>query len=103
MPLYPGKEPLNDPTSFVAAQSRTVLRRLANAIGSVWRDQFRPFIVQFRIQVVAIVRAISNRIFRSRLDHVEIEPSLDQRDVVAIGDMRGNCEWLVSHDDRRSS
>ena len=88
LPLNPGKEPLDDPTPLVAAQPPAVLRRLANAIGSVRRDHLGALLAQLCIQFVAVVRASANQTLHLRLDHVEVERQLDQRDLVVIGRMR---------------
>src|SRR6516162_3709843 len=38
LPLYPGKETLDEPASHIAAQPSSILRRRLDAIGAVWRD-----------------------------------------------------------------
>ena len=92
LPLNPGKEPLDDPTPLVTAQLPAVLRRLANAIGSVRRDHLGALLAQRCVQFVAVLRAIANQILRPRLDHVEVERQLDQRDFAVIGGVRGDRE-----------
>ena len=101
LPLNPGEESLDDPTPLVTTQPRTVLSRLANAIGSVRCDYLVVMLATLCIQFVAVVRAIANQIFQSRLDHVEVERQLDQRDLVVIGPMRRDRErQAVTVDDR---
>ena len=103
LPLNPGKEPLDDPTPLVAAQPPTVLRRLANAIGSVRCDHLGALLAQLCIQFVAVVRASANQTLQLRLDHLEVERQLDQRDFVVSGRMRRDrAQRAVPIADRRS-
>ena len=64
LPLHPSEEALNYPTSLVAAQTTTVLSLLLDPVRAMRRDHFDPRDAQFRIQLVAVVRAITDQIVR---------------------------------------
>ena len=90
MPLKPGKETFHQPASFVSPQASAVLRLGLHAILSVRRDHLDTLLPQLLIQLVAVVGAVADQIFRLRLDHVELETQLHQRDFMMVRRMRAD-------------
>jgi hypothetical protein len=90
LPLNPCKEALDDPPPLVAAQAPSVLGLALGAVGFVRSDHLGALLAQLCVQRIAVVRAISDQILGPRLDHVEVEGELHQRDFVVIRRMRGD-------------
>ena len=49
------------------------------------RDQVHPVLCKVVIEAIAVIRPIANERLRLRLQHVEVESELDQRDLMMIG------------------
>ena len=81
MPLNPGKEPFHQPAPFITTQSSTILCSGLHPIAAMWCDHLNAFLAQFFIQLVTVVGAITNQVFRLRFDHVELEAQLHQGDL----------------------
>lgn len=54
------------------------------------RGHLDTHVPQFLAQFVAIVGAIANQVFRHRIDHVELEAQLHERDLVTVRRMRSD-------------
>jgi MFS family permease len=73
LPLQPGKEALDQPAPCVSTQTAAVLGWRLHAIGAVRRDQLDAILAQAVVKRVAVVGAITDKIFRFGFDQVEIE------------------------------
>jgi len=90
LPLNPGKETFNQPAPLVAVQSPAVLRDRFDPVPSIWHDYLNTFLTQFLIQLVAVVRAITNQVLGFRLDHAVIEAQLHQGNFMVIRRVRAD-------------
>lgn len=102
MPLYPGKEALDDPASLIPVQPAAVLGPGAHAVGLVRRDHLDAILTQVGIQRVTVAGVVANQILRLRFDHVELEAQLHQRDLMMVRGMRADRQRQpVTIDNRR--
>jgi len=88
LPLNPGEEALHQPAPFITTHSTAILRLGINPSPSMWRDHFNAFLAQLFIQFVAVVGAITNQIFWSCLDHVEVKTQVHQGEFMMVSGMR---------------
>ena len=90
MPLQPSERSFDEPAPLIAHQPSTILRAVArNATAPMrQRNHLDAVLLQLFVQLVAVVRAISNQILGLRFDHVELKHQLPERDFVVVRRMR---------------
>ena len=84
MPLNPGKEPFHQPAPFITTQASAILCLGFYPIPALGCDHLNTVLAQFVIQLVAVIRAITNRVLGLCLDHVEVEAQLYQSDLMVV-------------------
>jgi hypothetical protein len=85
LPLYPGKEELNQPAPILSVLPTTVLRLWFRSILSMRQDHLITFYTQCLFQIIAVVGTFTYQVFRLRSDQVEIKTQLHQSDFIMIG------------------
>lgn len=90
LPLHPREEAFDDPTARVSAERSSVLRLELLAIPAVRRDEIDTFSRELLVERIAVVGTIADEILRLRLEHVEVEAQLHQRDFMMIRSVRAH-------------
>src|SRR5579863_1787741 len=73
------------PPGLVAAQPPSVLRlALGVAIATVRGNHLGALLSQLLVQLIAVVGFVADQVLRLRLDHVEVEGQLHERDLVMV-------------------
>ncbi len=78
LPSKPGKEPLNQPPSAVAAKLSSILSLVLAAIFAMRSYHLNAIFGEFFIKGIAVVCLVSNQLFRLCFDHIEIKRQLYQ-------------------------
>jgi len=55
------------------------------AVGSMRGNQVHPVLLEVLIELIAVIGAITNEMFRFGFQHVEVETEVHQRDLMMIG------------------
>ena len=93
MPLNPGKELFHQPAPFITTQSTAILCPGYYPIPAMRLDYLNTHLTRFLVQLVAVVRAISNQEIVLCLDRAEVETQLHQDDFMVVRRMRDDRQW----------
>lgn len=84
LPLNPGKEPLNKPTPFIAAQTAAILGFAFLAVRAVWGDHLDAVFAEFLVELVTVIGTVAYQVLGLRFDHVEVKTELHESDLMVI-------------------
>lgn len=85
--MQPCEKALDEPAALIASQMAAILD-LQFAGGAMGRDHVDAVLLEVVIEPITVRGAIANEMFRLRLQHVEAETQLHQRDVMVMGRVR---------------
>lgn len=91
LPLQPGKEALDEPTTLIASQLTAILS-LQLPRGPMRGDHVDAVPLEIVIDPLTVIRAITTEMLGLGFEHGEIETELDQRDLMMIRRMRTHEE-----------
>jgi hypothetical protein len=64
LPLSPGKEAFHQPAPLVSKQSKVILSLGFSPVSSMRRDHFNTVLPEFIIQLVTVIRPVTDQILR---------------------------------------
>lgn len=70
---------------LITAQPTSVLSHPPHSVGFVWRVHLDTFLVKLGVQWIAVIHAVADQILRLRVNRVEAEGQLHERDFMMVG------------------